>query len=125
MFLLAQIIVNIVLVRLILHPALVIADLDLFFLIVIITVTDFLFIFYFLEVVRENYISLYSRETEQRCQELVQSYRLLGEKQTRLSNEAHDIINAQFTYHSLLNAGEPDQAEAYRIRKQNEWSQES
>lgn len=97
-----------------------------FLLIILATFLTYLYTsFEFVSYIRELYIAEYSHKLEENCRSLLASYQSFGAQQREFQKETHDILNAQFTYHSLLDQGKKDEAERYRLQKQEEWRQKS
>ena len=87
-------------------------------------VSDALYIHYFMAYFRELYSAEYVRKRKAYCQTLLESYNAFGIRQKKLQKDVHDVFNAQFTYHSLLEENRTEDAERFRAEKQNEWRTE-
>lgn len=97
-----------------------------FLLIILVTFITFIYTAKeFIAYIRKLYIAEYSHKLEEHCKSLQASYQSFGDQQLEFQKQTHDILNAQFTYHSLIEQGKKDEAEQYRMQKQEEWRQES
>lgn len=97
-----------------------------FLLIILVTFVTYIYTFYeYVSYIRKLYIAEYSHKLEENCRSLLTSFQSFGAQQREFQKETHDILNAQFTYHSLLDQGKKDEAERYRLQKQEEWRQKS
>lgn len=124
-FILAQIITISLLLVMSRRPDLFLPS-PVFLLIILATFLTYLYTsFEFVSYIRELYIAEYSHKLEENCRSLLTSYQSFGAQQREFQKETHDILNAQFTYHSLLDQGKKDEAERYRLQKQEEWRQKS
>jgi len=124
-FILAQIITISLLLVMSRRPDLFLPS-PVFLLIILVTFVTYIYTFYeFVSYIRKLYIAEYSHRLEENCRSLLTSYQSFGAQQREFQKETHDILNAQFTYHSLLNQGKKDEAERYRLQKQEEWRQKS
>ena len=75
--------------------------------------------------IKDLYVAEYAKELEAHCKSLLRSYQAFGAQQTAFQKQTHDVLNAQFTYHALIEQGKTEEAEQYRNQKQKEWRQES
>ena len=124
-FILAQIITISLLLVMSRRPDLFLPS-PVFLLIILVTFVTYIYTFYeFVSYIRKLYIAEYSHRLEENCRSLLTSYQSFGAQQREFQKETHDILNAQFTYHSLLNQGKKNEAERYRLQKQEEWRQKS
>ena len=124
-FILAQIITISLLLVMSRRPDLFLPS-PVFLLIILVTFVTYIYTFYeFVSYIRKLYIAEYSHRLEENCRSLLTSYQSFGAQQREFQKETHDILNAQFTYHSLLDQGKKDEAERYRLQKQEEWRQKS
>lgn len=124
-FILAQIITISLLLVMSRRPDLFLPS-PVFLLIILVTFVTYIYTFYeFVSYIRKLYIAEYSHRLEKNCRSLLTSYQSFGAQQREFQKETHDILNAQFTYHSLLDQGKKDEAERYRLQKQEEWRQKS
>lgn len=79
----------------------------------------------FIRYIKDLYVAEYAKELEAHCKSLLRSYQAFGAQQTAFQKQTHDVLNAQFTYHALIEQGKTEEAEQYRNQKQKEWRQES
>ena len=103
------------------HYAMDVPNSAVFLLAFVILAANLLYYRFFMKTIHmlEEEMELLRRKKE--TEVLLKPYEELAAQQLRLREEVHDILNAQFTYHSLENAGEHEKAEAYRGPKLREW----
>ena len=104
------------------NPAFRLGNGTVILILLLITGADLYYLYYFLSSMRTMVQARYAEMTEENCQKLLASYQKTGNAQKKLENDVHDIVNAQFTYHSLLEQGKTEEAEEFRAEKQREWS---
>lgn len=124
-FVLSQISINGLLLYMCMNREFRISNAILVIVLIIAFVADVAYLFYYLSFIHRLYLSEFSKEVENSCQSLYDHYLEYGKAQKEYQKETHDVINAQFTYHSLLDQGKTDEAEQFRISKINEWKTQS
>ena len=105
------------------NPGLRLGNGTVILILLLVTCADLYYLHYFLSSMKLIVQARYAEQTEENCRQLLASYQKLGSAQKKLETDVHDIVNAQFTYHSLLEQGKTNEAEQFRTRKQREWSE--
>ena len=104
------------------NPAFRLGNGTVILILLLITGADLYYLYYFLSSMKTMVQARYAEITEEKCQKLLASYQKTGSAQKKLETGVHDIVNAQFTYHSLLEQVKNEDAENFRKQKQDEWS---
>ena len=120
-FLLSQIFMNGLLLYMCVNRTFRISNAALVAVILVVLAVDIAYLFFYLSFIHRLALSEFTREVEHSCQSLHNRYLEYGKAQSDYQKETHDVINAQFTYHSLLNQGKTEAAEQFRVSKIEEW----
>ena len=123
LFILSQILIFSLFALMNFNPAFRLGNGTVILILLLITGADLYYLYYFLSSMKTMVQARYAEITEEKCQKLLASYQKTGSAQKKLETSVHDIVNAQFTYHSLLEQGKNAEAEEFRAEKQREWSE--
>ena len=93
------------------NPAFRLGNGTVILILLLITGADLYYLYYFLSSMKTMVQARYAEMTEENCRQLLASYQKTGNAQKELEAGVHDIVNAQFTYHSLLEQVKNEDAE--------------
>lgn len=94
------------------------------FAVAVVLVLDVYVFFLYRDTIRSQISEVYIQELRDSFSRLLKPYQTLSLRQKTIRDEVHEILNAQFSYHSLITEGDTAKAEEFRLTMQSQWKRE-
>ena len=107
------------------HPDVRLSRIQVLLLCLFLLPADILLVLQFFHFVQNADAKLYQISRLRQNEKLLRPYLTCSQQQKKTRNELHDILNAQFSYYSLLNDGSTEEAERFRNRTEERWRKEA
>ncbi len=107
------------------HPDVRLSRIQVLLLCLFLLPADIFLILQFFHFVQNADAKLYQISRLRQNEQLLKPYRTCSELQKRSRTALHDILNAQFSYYSLRNNGNTEEAERFRTRTEDRWKKEA